>query len=162
LSPELCSSCLTFCILLSHVGVTYKTASGLHDWIYCIYTFTTRNYRQLALSLVYTLYSSLFTHALGFSVFTSRILATDLYLLIHCLAIDVQFMRVGSCRNVFTESLPSNGSIRHNIKLSYESQRKICRINILVCRIISASEIKVTNFKREHQVSAARMKYIVM
>jgi hypothetical protein len=36
-------------------------------------------------------------------------------LLIRCLAIDVLLSRVGSRGNVFTESLPSNGSIRHNI-----------------------------------------------
>jgi hypothetical protein len=35
--------------------------------------------------------------------------------LIRCLAIDVLLLRVGFRGNMFTESLPSNRSIRHNI-----------------------------------------------
>jgi hypothetical protein len=54
---------------LSRVGVTYKTGFVLDDWIYWI--FETRNYRQYS-AIQFTV-----THALRFSVFTSRILATD-------------------------------------------------------------------------------------
>jgi hypothetical protein len=55
----------------------YKTGSGLDDWIYCTLYTTPRNYRQY--STIAILHSSQFTvpHALGFSVFTSRILVTD-------------------------------------------------------------------------------------
>jgi hypothetical protein len=55
---------------------TYKTGFGLDDWIYCtLYIHTVRDYRQYNA----TLHTSQFTvtHALGFSVYTSRILATD-------------------------------------------------------------------------------------
>jgi hypothetical protein len=55
------------------------TDFGLHDWIYCtLYIHTTRDYRQY--SAIAILHNLQFTvpHALGFSVFTSRILATDL------------------------------------------------------------------------------------
>jgi hypothetical protein len=58
--------------------VTYKTGFGLDDWIYCaLYIYTVRDYRQY--SAIVTLHTFQFTvtHALGFSVFTSRILATD-------------------------------------------------------------------------------------
>jgi hypothetical protein len=57
---------------------TYKTGSGFDDWIYWHLIRTTRNYKQY--SAVADLHTSQFTvtHAVGFSVFTSRILATDL------------------------------------------------------------------------------------
>jgi hypothetical protein len=65
--------------ILSRVGVTYKTGFGLDDWIYCtLYIHTVRDYRQYgAIAILHTLQFTV-THALGFSVFTSRILATDL------------------------------------------------------------------------------------
>jgi hypothetical protein len=59
--------------------VTYKTGSGLDDWVYCtLYIHTTRDYRQY--SAIFDLQTLQFTvpQALGFSVFTSRILETDL------------------------------------------------------------------------------------
>jgi hypothetical protein len=51
----------------------------LDDWIYCtVYIHTVRNYRQYgAISLLNTFHFTV-TYILGFSVFTSRILATDL------------------------------------------------------------------------------------
>jgi hypothetical protein len=50
--------------------VTYKTRFGLDDW---------KDYRQYgAVVDLHTLQFTL-THALGFSVFTSLILATDIY-----------------------------------------------------------------------------------
>jgi hypothetical protein len=57
--------------------MTYKTYSGLNDWIYwhlIRQLGTTGNHSATAIS-----HTSQFTvtHALGFSVFTSRILATD-------------------------------------------------------------------------------------
>jgi hypothetical protein len=60
-------------------GVTYKTGSGLNDWIYCtLYIHTVRDYRQhIAIAIVH-IFQFTVTHALGFSVFTSHILATDL------------------------------------------------------------------------------------
>jgi hypothetical protein len=60
------------------VWVTYKTGFGLDDLIYCtLYIHTARNYRQYsAIAILHTL-QFIVTHALGFSVFTSRILATD-------------------------------------------------------------------------------------
>jgi hypothetical protein len=58
--------------------VTYKTGSGLDDWIYWHLIHTTRDYRQYgAISDLHTLQFTV-THALGFSIFTSRILATGL------------------------------------------------------------------------------------
>jgi hypothetical protein len=57
--------------------VTYKTGFGMDDWIDTLYRVlgTTGRYGAIA-----DLHTSKFTvtHALGFSVFTSRILATDL------------------------------------------------------------------------------------
>jgi hypothetical protein len=57
--------------------VTYKTSSGLDDWIDTLYTVlgTTGNYS--AIFDLHTLQLTV-THALRFSVFASRILATDL------------------------------------------------------------------------------------
>jgi hypothetical protein len=51
----------------------------LDDWIYCIlYIYTVRGYRQYsAIAILHSLQFTV-THALGFSVFTSRILATYL------------------------------------------------------------------------------------
>jgi hypothetical protein len=58
--------------------VTYKTGFGLYDWIYWHLSHTTWDYRQYsAISDLRTLQFTV-THALGFSAFTSRILATDL------------------------------------------------------------------------------------
>jgi hypothetical protein len=59
-------------IILAQIGVTYKTGFVLEDWIYWRYTFTVRDYTQLQRYR----YSAHCT--LGFSVFTSRILAVDL------------------------------------------------------------------------------------
>jgi hypothetical protein len=64
---------------LSRVGVTYKTGFGLNDWIY--WTLCTRNlelqiiqrYRYSTQFAVYR-----YTRTPEFSVFASRILATDL------------------------------------------------------------------------------------
>jgi hypothetical protein len=59
--------------------VTYKTGFVLDDFFIAPYTFTqletTGNYRAIA--ILHTFQFTV-THALGFSVFTSRILATDL------------------------------------------------------------------------------------
>jgi hypothetical protein len=61
------------------VCVTYTTGSGLDDWIYCpLYIHNSELQAITALSLIYTLYSLSLHNTLGFSVFTSRILATDL------------------------------------------------------------------------------------
>jgi hypothetical protein len=65
-------------LLLSRVGVSYKTGFGLVDWIYC--TLYIHNSRLQAIQ--HYRYSTHFqftvTHALESSIFTSRILATDL------------------------------------------------------------------------------------
>jgi hypothetical protein len=59
--------------------VTYKTGSGLDDWIYCtLYIHTARNDRQYSAIPVLHIFQFTVAHALGFSVITSRILATDL------------------------------------------------------------------------------------
>jgi hypothetical protein len=64
-------------IILSRIGVTYKTGFGVDDWIYWHLIHTTRDYRQYsAIAILHTLQFT-FTQALGFSAFTSRILATD-------------------------------------------------------------------------------------
>jgi hypothetical protein len=58
--------------------VSHKTGSGLDDWIYWHLIDTTQDYRQYAaISDLHTLQLTV-THAQGFSVFTSPILATDL------------------------------------------------------------------------------------
>jgi hypothetical protein len=60
------------------VRVTYKKVFGLDDWIYWHLIDTTRNYRQYsAIAHLHNLQSTV-AHALGLSVVTSRILATDL------------------------------------------------------------------------------------
>jgi hypothetical protein len=60
------------------VCLTYKTDFGLDDWIYWHLIRTTWDYTQYsAIADLHTLQFTV-THALGFSVFTSRILATDL------------------------------------------------------------------------------------
>jgi hypothetical protein len=65
--------------ILSHVEGTYKTGFGLDDWIYCtLYTHTTQNYRQYSAIAILHTFQFTVAHALGFSAFTSRILATDL------------------------------------------------------------------------------------
>jgi hypothetical protein len=66
-------------IIIALRCVTYKMDFGLDDWIYCpLYIHTTRDYRQY--SAITFLHTFQFTvaHALGFSVFASRILATGL------------------------------------------------------------------------------------
>jgi hypothetical protein len=65
--------------LLLRVGMTYKIGFGLYDWIYyTLYIHTTQDYRQY--SAIADLHISQFTaaHAIGFSIFTSPILTTDL------------------------------------------------------------------------------------
>jgi hypothetical protein len=58
--------------------VTYKTGFGLDDWIYSHVIHTTQDYRQYsAIADLHTLQFTV-THALRFSVFTRRFLATDL------------------------------------------------------------------------------------
>jgi hypothetical protein len=58
--------------------VTYKTGFLLHDWIYWhLIRSQPGTIGNTALSLIYTLQFTI-THALWFSVFTSRILAKDL------------------------------------------------------------------------------------
>jgi hypothetical protein len=69
---------LTTAVHLSRVGVTYKAGLGLDDWIYCtLYIHTVRDYRQYSSIAILHTFQFTATHALGFSVFTSRILATD-------------------------------------------------------------------------------------
>jgi hypothetical protein len=61
-------------IVLSRVGVTNKTGFGLDDWIYCtLYIHTFRVYS--AIIILHTFQFNV-AHTLGFSVFTSRVLAT--------------------------------------------------------------------------------------
>jgi hypothetical protein len=76
-------------IILSRVGVTYKTGFGLDVWIYCtLYIHTIRDYRQYyAIAILHTLRFTT-AHALGFSDFTSRTLATDL-----SVSLTLQFTR---------------------------------------------------------------------
>jgi hypothetical protein len=58
---------------------TYKTGFVLDDWIYCtLYIHTVRDYMQYSAIAILHIFQFLVTHALGFSVFTSRILATEL------------------------------------------------------------------------------------
>jgi hypothetical protein len=63
--------------ILSHVGVTYKTGFGFDDWIYCHLIHATRDYRQYSAIAILHTFQFIVTHALGFSHFTSRLLATD-------------------------------------------------------------------------------------
>jgi hypothetical protein len=52
----------------------------LDDWIYgTLYIHTTRDYRQNSAIAVLRTFQFTVTHSLGFSVFTRRILATDLW-----------------------------------------------------------------------------------
>jgi hypothetical protein len=67
-------------IILSRVGVTYKTGFGLDDWIHCTLYIYTHSSALQAIQRHATPHTFQFTvaHALGFSVLTSHILATDL------------------------------------------------------------------------------------
>jgi hypothetical protein len=63
--------------MLSRVGVTYRPGFGLDDWIYCT-LYIHNSGLQVLQSYRYPAHSQFtLAHALGFSVFTSRILATD-------------------------------------------------------------------------------------
>jgi hypothetical protein len=78
ISGQLTLLLLLLLLLLSRVVVTID---GIMEWMIefiATYTFTTRDYRQY--SAIADLHTLQFTvpHALGFSDFTSRILATDL------------------------------------------------------------------------------------
>jgi hypothetical protein len=64
-------------IVLSRVGVTYKTGPWI-GFINALYIHTTRAYRQLQRYRYSAHFQFTVVHALGFPVFTSRILATDL------------------------------------------------------------------------------------
>jgi hypothetical protein len=57
--------------------VNYKTSFGLDDWIYW-HIHSVRDYRQYSATADLYTFQFIVTHALGFSVFTSLILATDL------------------------------------------------------------------------------------
>jgi hypothetical protein len=58
--------------------VTYKVGFEFDDWIYwTLYIHTTRDYRQYSVIANLRTLKFIVAHALGFSVFTSRILATD-------------------------------------------------------------------------------------
>jgi hypothetical protein len=71
---------LEYCHDLRGCCVTYMKGFGLDDWIYWHLINSTRNYRQYsAIAILHTLQFTV-AHALEFSVFTSRILATDLQL----------------------------------------------------------------------------------
>jgi hypothetical protein len=52
--------------------------NSMIGFIGTLYTFTTRDYRQSSAIAELLTFQFTITHALGFSVFTSRILATDL------------------------------------------------------------------------------------
>jgi hypothetical protein len=66
-------------VTLSRVGVTNKPGSGLDDGIYCtLYIYTTRDYRQYSAIAILHTFQFTAAHALRFSAFISRILATDL------------------------------------------------------------------------------------
>jgi hypothetical protein len=57
--------------------VTYKT--GFVDWIYCtLCIHTVRDYRQYSATAILLTFQFTFAHTLGFSVITSRILATGI------------------------------------------------------------------------------------
>jgi hypothetical protein len=59
--------------------VTYKIGFGLNDSIYCtLYSHTTQDYRQYSPIAILHTFQFTVTYALEFSVFTSRILPTDL------------------------------------------------------------------------------------
>jgi hypothetical protein len=59
--------------------VTYRTGFGLDDWIYCnLYIHTVQEYEQYSSIAILHTFQFTVAHALGFSVFNSRILATDL------------------------------------------------------------------------------------
>jgi hypothetical protein len=66
-----------YCHDLLVLRVIYKRSSGFDDWIYWHLIHTARDYRQYrAIADLRNLQFTI-THALGFSVFTSRILSTD-------------------------------------------------------------------------------------
>jgi hypothetical protein len=66
------------CHVLGFVRANCKTGSAVHDWIYLYLIHTTRDYRQYSATTdLHTLQFTV-THTIGFSVFISRILETDL------------------------------------------------------------------------------------
>jgi hypothetical protein len=68
----------SFCIILSHIGLTYKTGFGLDDWIYNLHIHTVQDYWQYNTIAILHTFQFTVAHALEFSAFTSHILATDL------------------------------------------------------------------------------------
>jgi hypothetical protein len=58
---------------------SYKMGFGVDDWIYCtLYIHTVWDYKHYSAIAILHTFKFTITHALGFSVFTSRILAMDL------------------------------------------------------------------------------------
>jgi hypothetical protein len=86
---------VTWCLvrrafIVSLIRVTYKAGFGLDDWIYCtLYIHNSALQAFTALSLIYTLQFTV-THALGFSVFTSRILATNFHTVVIPVSLSLQ------------------------------------------------------------------------
>jgi hypothetical protein len=73
--------CLHGIVLNFIIKYNNVTCMGDLDWmigLLTLYTFTTRDYRPYSAIADLHTFSSLVTHPLGFSVFTSSILATDL------------------------------------------------------------------------------------
>jgi hypothetical protein len=69
----------SYCYEFGALCVTYKTGFGFAHWIYWHRIHTTRNYKHhSAITDMYTLQFTV-THVLGFSVSTSRVLATELH-----------------------------------------------------------------------------------
>jgi hypothetical protein len=65
--------------ILSRIRASYKMGFGLGDWIYCtVYIHIFQDYRKYSAIVILHIFQLTVAHALGFSVFTSRILATDL------------------------------------------------------------------------------------
>jgi hypothetical protein len=59
--------------------VTYKTGFGLDDWIYCtLHIHTVRDYMQYSAIAILHTFQFTVTHELGFTIFNTRNLATDL------------------------------------------------------------------------------------
>jgi hypothetical protein len=136
--------------------VTYKKGFPLDDCIYCAYYIhTVRDYKQYSAIIILQTFQFTVEHALGFSVFASRILATGLSQS-HChfkspnsllaLSCSCQFRRLDSvlfrllfrtpCYSASTYTLP-NTSYNHFARTPQKTRSSVVKNACLLVRYLA-------------------------
>jgi hypothetical protein len=117
-------------------GVTYKTGFRLNDWIcYTLYIHTTRDYRHYSAIAILPTLQFTGAHALGFSVSTSRILATDLSVSLSLqITHEVCFSQPSSFLAIILQ-LPIPKTLLNSIPISYPG-RLASRNSVLYFRLM--------------------------